>query len=213
MATRKKASKSNSHKAKYTMLSKKIDKKLLYVAETFEHSLGNNHIETHNKLFWKRLLLKDIRYLTFLDLKYNFENRFVAISYNLELSCEIQTDQRFQESGSYVFEVTSQGKMNVDNAVWICTTGPEDTKEKDRCLERLNNPLILNRILSLDLQKIQVSHEKDSNTWQLRCESMIGSATWILIPPVINLVKPSPEECIQFIEFFELVADAVANNT
>ena len=41
---------------------------------------------------------------------------------------------------------------------------------------------------------------------------MIGSSTWILIPPIIQLIKPTEEECTKFIELFELISDALINN-
>ena len=81
----------------------------------------------------------------------------------------------------------------------------------DGTLERLNHPLIRERIRSLELREIQVSHTQ-GGSWKISCESMIGSATWILVPPVVNLIKPSEGEDLRFVEFFELVADAVANN-
>ena len=56
-----------------------------------------------------------------------------------------------------------------------------------------------------------MSHTQ-GGSWKISCESMIGSATWILVPPVVNLIKPSEGEYLRFVEFFELVADAVANN-
>ncbi|MEG2174103.1 MAG: hypothetical protein RR135_01280 [Oscillospiraceae bacterium] len=209
----KRTSKSNSHQAKDTNLSKKIDKKLEYVAETVAHSVGNKYVETEKNLFWKRMIFKDLRYVTFLDFKYNYENRFVSISYNLELSTEIQTDERFKEIGDCVFNVISSGKLQTRDAEWVCTAWKEESlAEKGKYLERLNNRLIIERIVALDLQKIQVTHTANSGTWQIRCESMIGSSTWVLIPPVISLIKPKEEECIRFIEFFELVADALANN-
>ncbi len=41
---------------------------------------------------------------------------------------------------------------------------------------------------------------------------MIGSATWILIPPVLTMITPKPQECYKFLELYELLGDAVVNN-
>lgn len=213
MGLPKRAPNRNALKARNSNISKRIDKKLDFVAETIAYAVGNRYVETESQLFAKTLTFQDFKYINFLDLKYNFENRFMAISYNLELESEIQTDERFKESGGCVFEAVTKGKYHTKDAQWICTQYDGDIIEKDRCLERLNNRFIIERVVSLDLQKIRVWHEKDSDKWHIRCESMIGSSTWVLIPPVVNLIKPTKDECVKFLEFFELVSDAVVNNT
>lgn len=196
-----------------TNLNKKIDKRLDMVAEIFADAAGSRWKETLSKMFCKKLLFGDLRYVTYLELKYNYENRFFSISYNLEMSTEVLTNQRFTEIGDCVFQVKSKGRLNIKDAEWVCKEFQGNAEERDRYLERLNNRLIIDRIVVLDMTKIVISHKKGSGKWSIRCESMVGSATWILIPPVINLIKPRTEECIQVIEFFELVSDAVANNT
>lgn len=202
----------NSHMAKNSNLSRKVDKKLEYVADMLAYSAGNRFKDIERHLFWKRVLVQGFHYITFIDLKYNYENRAVAISYNLELSSVIDTNEKFQECGDCHFEVVSKGRLNVKNAEWTCTEYYGSEEEKSRFLERLNNNLILERIQALDLHKIRASHKKDSGKWQLQWESMVGSSTWVLIPPLISLIKPKQEDCVKIMEFFELVSDALVNN-
>lgn len=203
----------NSYKDNNSIISKKVDKKLSYVAQLMSHAAGRNYFDIEEKLFWKRLLFKDFMYMKFLDLKYNFENKFFSISYNFELSTEIEIDESFTEIGDCEFEVVNRWSFQKKHAEWRCIKWEnEDVEEKRRYIERLNNKLIVDRINDLDMSRIYVSHKKDSGKWFIICESMIGSATWMLIPPFVNLITPRPEELVKFLEFFQLVSDAIVNN-
>ena len=71
---------------------------------------------------------------------------------------------------------------------------------------------IIDRLNTLDIMEMEIRHEDNSGYFQVSCESLIGSATWMLIPPVLSMITPKREECIKFLELFELLADAVANN-
>ena len=201
----------NHHKARNSSVSRRVDKSLGYVADRMASALGHHCASQESQLLCRWLLLRDLRYTPYLELKYHFENRLMAVSYNLELSTEIPVESRFREWGDCSFTVRRQQRGKERDIQWICLSG-EEGPELRRTLERLSHPLILDRIRSLELGEIQVSHTQGCG-WRISCESLIGSATWILIPPVVNLIKPSEGECLRFVEFFELVADAAANST
>lgn len=200
----------NNQKARNSSVSRRVDKSLGYVADQMAFALGSHCTDQESRLLCRRLLLRDLRYTPYLELKYHFENRLMSVSYNLELSTEIPADPRFREWGDCTFTVRQQKRGKEREVQWICLSGAEDP-ERERTLERLSHPLILDRIRSLELREIRVSHARGAG-WQISCESLIGSATWMLIPPVVNLIKPSEGEYLRFVEFFELVADAAANN-
>ncbi len=189
-------------------LNKKIDKKLDTVAEIFEGAAVGCWQETKKSLFHKTLLLQNFRYLEHLNLKYNYENRFFSISYNLEMSTALPAKKGQAPQGDCVFQAQNAGKFRRKKPIWVCKAG----EDAGGCLERLNHSLILDRIDALDMTRVTARYQAAEGEWSIRCESMIGSATWILIPPVINLIKPTMEECVKVLEFFELTADAVANN-
>ena len=78
--------------------------------------------------------------------------------------------------------------------------------------ERLTNPLITKRLDALDIFEMELRHNDGQDYWRISCESLIGSATWILIPPVTSMITPKKEECMRFLELFELIGDALVNN-
>ena len=68
------------------------------------------------------------------------------------------------------------------------------------------------RLDALDIMELELRHAEGQDSWTISCESLIGSATWVLLPPVFSMITPKKSECIQFVELFELLADAVVNN-
>ena len=80
------------------------------------------------------------------------------------------------------------------------------------CRQRLALPLITERLDALDIMELELRHAEGQDSWTISCESLIGSATWVLLPPVFSMITPKKSECIQFVELFELLADAVVNN-
>lgn len=84
-------------------------------------ALGSHCAGQESQLLCRRLALRELRYLPYLELKYHFENRLMAISYNLELSTEIPTGSQFQEWGTCSFTVRQQGR----EAQWIYLSGKE----------------------------------------------------------------------------------------
>lgn len=190
-------------------LNKKVDKKLEKVAEIFADAAGSFWKETVGSLFYRRLLFEKRRYLSFIDMQYRYENRLFSISYNLEFSTEVSAKEGSSEYGDCFFQVQHKGKLHITDACWICKKFGGTAEEREQILEQLNHPLLIDRIIALDMMKASVSHKKGCDNWCIRFESMIGSATWMLIPPMIHLIEPRAEECIKIIEFFELVSDAV----
>lgn len=89
----------NNHKARNSSVSRRVDKSLGYVADQMAFALGSHCAGQESQLLCRRLALRELRYLPYLELKYHFENRLMAISYNLELSTEIPTGSQFQEWG------------------------------------------------------------------------------------------------------------------
>lgn len=213
MIIQKKVSLRNSDKARNTNITKRANKKLDYLADIVSQAAGDRFAQKESSILYKKLFFRNFRYLNTLELRYNWQNRFFSVSYNLELNSEVVVDERFREIGTCSFQISYKGMFHVQDAEWVCKQWVDsDNNIKNKYLESLNNQLIIDRIIGLDMQNIEVLHIKDSTKWSIRCESMIGSATWMFIPPMLNLITPSQEECVKFLEVFELIADAVVNN-
>lgn len=202
----------NSGKAVYSRQNRKADQKLDMLTDMFCAAAGDKHIATERKLLQKRSSFEGFRYMKYLDQRYNFENRLFTVIYNHELGTEILTDDRFEECGSCSFEIKNHGKLRIKDTEWVCTGFDGNDVKKSEYLKRLNNPLITDRIKDLELIKLKISHEAGSGKWLILMESIIGSSTWLLLPPSTNMIKPSALECIRFLELIELIADAAVNN-
>jgi hypothetical protein len=195
------------------MLNKRAEKKLDYVVKAFVDVMGERHLETTHKSLSYNLKCQGFKHLDNLTLDYiGYENRLWAFAYNLNLKSTLDVSQdKNPETEDCKFIIHSKGKIRVSAPMWM-DSGSKCAEEKvDVYLKRLSHKLIMDRIAALDMMKVQVSYSAKSQQWTLKYQSIIGSTNWILIPPVLQLIKYKPEEMVRTLEFFELVLDAVSD--
>lgn len=195
------------------MLNKRAEKKLDYVVNAFTDVMGDRHTGTTHTNLSYNLQCEGFKHLTNLTLDYiGYENRLWAFAYNLKLKSILDVSQyKNPETEDCRFVVQSKGKIRVSSPRWV-DSGSRCPEEKvDAYLKRLSHKLIMDRIAALDMMKIQVSFSAKSQQWTVKYQSIIGSTNWILIPPVLQLIKYKPEEIVRTLEFFELVLDAVSD--
>ena len=200
----------NAAQARNSFVTRRVERKLTVLADKFRDAAGSSCTGVESGTLLRKLTLQRFRYLNGHTLVYNWENRFMSVNYNLQMLSEIPVNERFTETGTCHFEL----QFRLKDTQWVCKRWvSEDFAQKDAYLARLSNPLIMDRIRALDIFDLEIRHEEGSGAFTISMESMIGSATWILIPPITNLILPKTEECILFFELFELLGDAVVNNS
>lgn len=59
---------------------------------------------------------------------------------------------------------------------------------------------------------LNVEYSIQDKKWYVHTDSLIGSTTWNLIPPALQVIKPTEKECVRMFELFELIADALRND-
>lgn len=188
---------------------RKADLKLDYVADLFSMAMDDRLIERKSQPLNKTLFCQGFHSLTHLNLAYLYQNRFWAISYNLNYRTSIDGREQKKETVPCRFVVKNKGKWGITDAVWVDGGSQCGPDTRGQYLSALNHQLIIDRIVSLDMTRVEVSYNPTTEQWTIQCSTLIGSTTWVLIPPLMQLIKPKPAECIKMIEFMELVADAV----
>lgn len=205
----------NADKARNSFVTRKAEVKIGALAAMFQAAAGERWVKTEAGVLQRKLIFSGFQYLDSLKLIYNWENRFMSVNYNLQMVSIVPTDStRFEETKDCIFSLkcTQGGLKGKRNYSWNCGQWAGESAKLAAYLERLGNPLIIDRLNTLDIMEMELRHDDDSGYWRISCESLIGSATWMLIPPVLSMIAPKKEECIKFLELFELLADAVANN-
>lgn len=71
-----------------------------------------------------------------------------------------------------------------------------------------DNALIEARLRSLDVTRFDAVYDDDTHTWKISFSTMVGSATWNLLPPVMHLIEPTSDECLRTFELIRLLAVA-----
>lgn len=198
----------NAIQARNSFVTRKAEQKLSILADCFAGVIGRGCKVTAQDNLSRTLRFDKLGYLDALKLVYNWENRFMSVNYNLQTIAEPSVDDKFEEIGSCAIDYDFKKKSDK----WSFKTWSASKELKQSYIERLNNPLIINRIKELDIFDLEIRHDNNSRNFTISIESMVGSSTWVLIPPLIQLIKPTDEECTKFIELFELLSDAVINN-
>ena len=205
----------NADKARHSFVTRKAEAKISALANFFREAAGEHWVRTEGGTLQRKLIFSGFHCLDYLQLVYNWENRFTAVNYNLQLVSAIPTTpSRFEETHDCLLTLKcNQRGLKGERAYsWEAKQWGADDAMLKAYQERLTNPLITQRLDSLDVFEMELRHNDDQDYWRISCESMIGSATWILIPPVMSMITPKPHECMRFLELFELIGDALVNN-
>ena len=205
----------NADKARHSFVTRKAEAKISALANFFREAAGEHWVRTEGGTLQRKLIFSGFHCLDYLQLVYNWENRFTAVNYNLQLVSAIPTTpSRFEETHDCLLTLKcNQRGLKGERAYsWEAKQWGADDAMLKAYQERLTNPLITQRLDSLDVFEMELRHNDDQDYWRISCESMIGSATWILIPPVASMITPKPHECMRFLELFELIGDALVNN-
>lgn len=222
----------NATKARNSFVTRRAESKISALADFFRLAAGENWRKTVEGRLQRRLEYEGFLYLNSLSLIYNWENRFMSVNYNLQMLAELKVGQAMPEISAfaehseafmpaeYLFKLSCtqklfNGKRRYSWNVHSRKHGDAENARSEEyfadCRKRLQNPLILERLEKLDILELEIKHEKGGNRVTVSCESIIGSAAWILIPPVFSMVTPKLKECVNFYELFELLGDAVTN--
>lgn len=215
MNLKKKGRTRNASAARNSFVTRRAETKVSALADLFKVAAGERWVQTESGVLQRKMVFSGFHYLDSLRLVYNWENRFMSVNYNLQMISVFPTDNnRFEKTDDCLFTLncTQNGLRGKRNYSWKCNQWKEDEAKLNAYMERLNNPFILDRLNALDIMEMEIRHKDSWDHWRVSCESMIGSATWILIPPVHSMITPNQGECIKFLELYELLGDALVNN-
>lgn len=192
-------------------INKKADIKLKVVADGFRKTLGDRCVDIKDELLRKTITCTGFKHLTSFVLNYRaYENRFWAFSYNLDVKATIDvSDREYMETEHCLFKAKPKGKMAIKDIEWLSANRLASEEDDDLYLKKLNNRLIKNRMISLDMMSATVEYDPEKMVWTASFRSMVGSTTWIAIPPITQLVTPTPEELAYMVEYLDLVFGAV----
>lgn len=187
------------------ILNRRANEKLNYVLSTYASALRGYWRTEDNGFLYKRISFNDLYHLKELKMSYILKDRLFARSYDLVFEYEVPAI--FNEHMN--FKLRYLGRNKINGAKFVALVG---NQEVGPILEKLNNPLIHSRLVKLDLMDLDVEYSIQEKKWYVRTDSLIGSSTWNLIPPALQVIKPTEKECVLMIELFELIADALRND-
>ncbi len=195
-------------------INRKANYKLDMVTKDFERVLGNRCVDVKRDLLYREFTVKGFKNLEKFTLDYrSYENRFWSFIYNFDVTASITLDEDdpYIETKKCLFLEKAKGKMSIKDVEWHASRSSLDSEEENIYLKKLSHRLITDRMLDLDMINGEVSYDPETRTWKTTFRSTIGSTTWILIPPVTQLIEPRDDECIKILEYLDLTLSAVQN--
>lgn len=187
-------------------MNKKADKKLEAVADMFCQVLPDNCEVAEDDVLYRRLHINGLAPLENMMLVYDVENRFAAISYNMLVQAVVKA----KEKRYYGFELKMDGGLKAGAVRFEAEVS--DRKMDDResqILKLLNEPVVLGKIKQLGLLDVSIRYQQEYGRWLISVRSMVGSATWILMPPVMQVIMPVRQEIYQFVELMRMLTSIV----
>ena len=187
-------------------MNKKADKKLEAVADMFCQVLPDNCEVAEDDVLYRKLHINGLAPLENMMLVYDVENRFAAISYNMLVQAVVKA----KEKRYYGFELKMDGGLKAGAVGFEAEVS--DRKMDDResqILKLLNEPVVLGKIKQLGLLDVSIRYQQEYGRWLISVRSMVGSATWILMPPVMQVIMPVRQEIYQFVELMRMLTSIV----
>ena len=89
----------NANKARHSFVTRKAETKISALANFYRDAAGEHWEKTEAGILQRKLIFSGFHYLEYLQLIYNWENRFTAVNYNLQMVSAIPTTpDRFEET-------------------------------------------------------------------------------------------------------------------
>lgn len=187
-------------------MNKKADKKLETVADMFCQVLPDNCEVAEDDVLYRKLHINGLAPLENMMLVYDVENRFAAISYNMLVQAVVKA----KEKRYYGFELKMDGGLKAGAVRFEAEVSDRKMDDRERqILKLLNEPVVLGKIKQLGLLDVSIRYQQEYGRWLISVRSMVGSATWILMPPVMQVIMPVRQEIYQFVELMRMLTSIV----
>lgn len=188
MARRKRAS---------DAIVRKADGKLGYVAQLWSSALGACCTLGEEGVLERELVFPRFGELPSMRLAYSVSSKLFATLFDLVCS----------------FDVPGQSLEGGEVSLLKDATGFRGSAGAEDIAEALSNSLVLDRVQDLGVTRLRALCLGDGEAWHVEIQQLVGSSTWNLLPPVLQLIEPRPEECVKGTELARMVAAALADRS
>lgn len=181
----------------------RAEKRLQSVADQFKTALGTDITAARQTGLRLELALKNQDYIHELELEYDLQNRFFSRIYDLTIKCNLPFDYGEETRVTLKY----RGFNSIKGAYFVDESG---SAMGERIVAKLNSPRVLKKFIEFQFLGLNLEYHALKKTWSIEAKSIVGSSTWMFLPPLIHTIKPKPEECRRIVALFELLAFVVS---
>lgn len=184
------------------LLNNRVANKFNVLMRIFEDSLGAS-IEFISKGFCRgRFRTTDRNYDVEVVMKYELKNMLLGRNYDLTLKSDFNLQEANESIDDFSVVTSYSGKLKYNDVKFIVEYG--DSSATD-FVNIINNTLVKERIIRLQIINLRIGFSRETGNIEIVIESIKGSCTWSLIPPVLQLIKPKQRDCIDMVELIQLI--------
>ncbi len=184
-------------------LDLRAEKRLQTVGDQFKTALGKDIAATRQSGLKLELALKNHATIHELELEYDLQNRFFSRIYDLTIKCTLP----FEHGEETRITLKYGGFNSIKDAYFVDESGSAMGK---KITAKLNNPRISKKFREFQFLGLNLEYHAAKKTWSIEATSIVGSSTWMFLPPLLHTIKPKPEECREIVRLFELLAFVVS---
>ena len=190
----------------------RADEKLEFVARIWEQAFRSLcSAENNSKPLERTFVFRDTSHLGRVSLRYDERNLLFAKTFDLTIENTIATAAP-APAGNRAFPVHETGTLSLgigsNRLAGTGTFSPLDGTSAPQ--------LLADRLESLGARSLTVSLERNAEAsatplLTVRLVQLVGSSTWNLIPPVLQLIEPTEQDCRATAEVLRM-ATAIARH-
>ena len=198
----------------------RAERKLAHVADTFAAALGTSgSVETLDELE-RAVGVKAVPEFDRLILSYSKKQRLFASLFDLVICVDVgagaaggpqAADERLADGLTDTTAESSDNKpAQAPEACIRLVNGvfEANVPAYEQVASSMNCALAQDRIKTLGVLDM-IATPCGPDAWRLELHQMVGSSTWNLIPPVMQLIDPSVQDCVRTVELLRMMAAAL----
>ncbi|MBC2890324.1 hypothetical protein [Gordonibacter massiliensis (ex Traore et al. 2017)] len=177
-------------------IARKADAKLGHVAQLWCEALGSCCSAGEVGVLERELVFSNISEIQRVVLSYEIKAKLFATLFDLVYSFEVSG---CAPNGAKVFLLDGANGFG-------CSIGSTAKKLN----EFLPGALFRDRVRDLGITKMEAVFVAEEALWHIRMVGLVGSSTWNLLPPVLQLIEPRRDECVRATELMRMIGAALA---
>jgi len=191
------------------ILNNRAEHRFTEVINSFKRTFKDKYIMLCKEFCSCKFKVSGLKYDLPIKCSYELKNMLLGRNYDLRIEIDVPLDMItgiVPEIDAFDIDVKYKGVLKPNGAKFNVNKGGIFAKKLS---DNLNIQFILDRIFRLNALALFVRYNSGEKKISILIESLKGSSTWCLIPPIFQLIPLKEQDCIDIVEISQLMAHAI----